>query len=323
MSGQNIRLIVTRVFIFIFLLLFFAGCAGDGEKTMKDFGIHATNLFLYYKDLDRAAQFYTETLGIEKVADYGMAKILRVASASYLILVDASKGMHSAEEPKTVAIALVTDEVEAWYDYLRAQGVEMKYKYKSGKGRPYDSFVALDPEGYFLEFERFNDHPENEKLIPVLKKNETLFPLPNQKTTVPPELGINSMVTWLYYKDMTGMQRFYENVLGLQMIVDQGWVKIYQVSATGFVGLVDETRGMHSYTETKGVTVSFILDDLKGWFSYVKRHESFELRSKNMEKDEQGRYRAFVGYDPEGYFMEFDRFYNKEGNERLMGYLVE
>ncbi|HRW99053.1 MAG TPA: glyoxalase, partial [Cyclobacteriaceae bacterium] len=32
-------------------------------RTMKDFGIDATNLFLYYKDLNKATQFYTSTLG--------------------------------------------------------------------------------------------------------------------------------------------------------------------------------------------------------------------------------------------------------------------
>ncbi|MGB4972666.1 MAG: VOC family protein, partial [Cyclobacteriaceae bacterium] len=63
-------------------------------RTMNDFGIEATNLFLYYKDLDRATQFYTETLGLELLSDYTMAKILRITSDSYLILVDATKGMH-------------------------------------------------------------------------------------------------------------------------------------------------------------------------------------------------------------------------------------
>lgn len=313
--------------ILILASLTITGCTQNQEaemkKTLKDFNIRASNLFFYYKDLDRATEFYTETLGIEMVADYGFAKILRVAETAYLILVDAEKGMHTADEPKTVAIALVTDQLEEWYDYMVAQGVEMRHEFKYKEGKPHDGFVALDPEGYLLEFERFNPHPENEKFTPILAECKTLLPSKAQKTTVPKGLGFKAMVTWLYYKDLEGMMKFYEDVLGLEMIVDQGWTKIYQVSATGFIGLVDEKRGMHSFTEEKGVTVSFIIDDLEDWYKYAKAQQPFELRSEKLEIGDENKYRAFVGYDPEGYFMEFDKFYEHSMNEKLMAYLYK
>ena len=93
-------------------------------KTLHDFGIRANNLFLYYKDLRKAGDFYSKTLGMEIVADYEMALILRMTMDSYLILVDATKGMHTAEEPKTVALALLTDQLGEWYTYLKNQNVE-------------------------------------------------------------------------------------------------------------------------------------------------------------------------------------------------------
>ena len=93
-----------------------------GFRTMKDFGIRASNLFLYYKDLDRATAFYQKTLGMELVADYQMARLFRMTADSYLILVDAAKGMHTAEEPKSVAVALLTDQLEAWLAYLSSRG---------------------------------------------------------------------------------------------------------------------------------------------------------------------------------------------------------
>lgn len=129
-------------------------------RTMKHFGIRATNAFLYYRNLAKAADFYGKTLGMEQVADYGMARIFRVTGDSYLILVDASKGMHSADEPKTVAIALITDQLEGWYDYLKTTNAKIKYDFKPKPNRPHDGFVIEDSEGYLLEFERFNDHPK-------------------------------------------------------------------------------------------------------------------------------------------------------------------
>ena len=138
---------------------------------------------------------------------------------------------------------------------------------------------------------------------------------------VPEGLGFKSTITWLYYKDLLAMQDFYQDVLGLDFIVDQGWTKIYQVSKTGFIGLVDEKKGMHNYTEKKAVNVSFILDDLEAWFEYVKENKPFELRSDQLEIGPEMKYKAFVGYDPEAYYLEFDQFYPHEDNTDLMKYL--
>ena len=85
------------------------GCGGTPEEPaeeaapaptnpFREFGITANNAFFYYDDVERAAEFYTDTLGIDLVADYDFAKILRPAATSYLILVDAEMGMHSTDE---------------------------------------------------------------------------------------------------------------------------------------------------------------------------------------------------------------------------------
>lgn len=290
-------------------------------RTMSDFGIQATNLFLYYKDLDKATKFYTETLGLELLSDYTMAKILRITSDSYLILVDATKGMHTADEPKTVALALLTNQLGEWYDYLKKEGVKIKYDYKPKEGGAHDGFVAIDPEGYLLEFETFKQHPENELFIPQLDKAETITSPSTQKNTVPDGLGFNATITWLYYKDLPPMEIFYEQTLGLSPIADQGWAKIYQSSNSGYIGLVDERRGMHNFTEKKAVNVSFILKDLDGWFKYVSENKPFELRSNEIGIGPENKYRAFVGFDPGGYYMEFDTFYEHRDNEKLLKYL--
>ena len=285
---------------------------------LESFGITANNAFLYYDDLETATKFYTETLGLRVAADYGFAKIVQVANTSYLTLVDADSGMHSTDEPKTVAIALITDQLDEWYAYLVEQGLEMRYDFNPTEGRPHDGFVTYDPEGYYLEFERFNDHPENEHFLPLLEQTATLYPDPSQTTTVPDGLGFKATVLWLYYKDTAGALSFLEEKLGFEKVVDQGWAWIYQTSPSGYIGPVDETRGMHSFTEQKAVTVSFFTDNLDGWHSYVSETNAFELRETEVHADSVGRFRAFVGYDPEGYFLEFDTFLEHELNVKLL-----
>jgi catechol 2,3-dioxygenase-like lactoylglutathione lyase family enzyme len=282
-------------------------------KTIDDFGIKATNLFLYYDDLKKAGEFYTEILGMELVADYGMALILKMAAASYLVLVDAGLGAHSSDEPKTVALALLTDQLEEWYSYLKQNKVEIKYDYKPKQGSAHDGFVAVDPEGYLLEFERFNQHPENEKFIPLLKQNIENSPETN--------LGIHSTITWLYYKNVLAMQNFFQDVLGLEMVADQGWTKIYKVSETGFLAIVDEKRGMHNWTEKKAVNIGFIVNNLDFLFEYVKDNQTFELRDTTMYFNPDGRYKAVVGFCPENYYLEFNEFLEHELNETLLSYL--
>ena len=288
-------------------------------RTMADFGIKATNLFLYYKDLSSAGAFYTNTLGMELVADYGMALILRMTTDSYLILVDATKGMHTADEPKTVALALLTEQLEEWYDYLNTKNVKIKYKYKQGPA--HDGFVAIDPEGYLLEFERFNQHFENEKFIPILTQNRTTSISSNPNSSKPKNLKIHSTITWLYNKDVLSMEHFYQNVLGLELVADQGWTKIYQASNTGFLAIVDEKRGMHDFTEKKAVNVGIILEELEPWFNYVKTNQVVDLRDQELNIGPETRYKSFVGYGPEGYYWEFDAFFPHEDNEVLLKYL--
>ena len=99
-------------------------------------------------------------------------------------------------------------------------------------------------------------------------------------------------------------------------MVDQGWAKVYQASATGFIGPVDGTRGLHTATEDKAVTVSFFTDDVAAWLDRA-RTLGLELRTPELT-DESGRVSVFVAYDPEGYFLEWDTFLDVEGNERLL-----
>jgi catechol 2,3-dioxygenase-like lactoylglutathione lyase family enzyme len=297
--------------VLVLLCVTIAACGRAPEEQiavtpMDEFGTTASNVFFYYENLDAASSFYSDVLGFRTVADYGKAKIMQIAPKSFLTLVDASIGMHSAEEPKTTAIALVTDQLEPWWDYIQTQDVQMRTtEFALREGGPHDGFVAIDPEGYFLEFERFNAHEENREFLPMLDNTDTLYPEPGT-SNVPPGMGFKATIVWFYYKDMERIQHFYEDVIGLDMVVDQGWAKIYSLGPTAYFGPVDEKRGMHNYTEQKGVTLSLITADIDGWYERMSQHDAVEMRSEKIS--EQERYRAFVAYDPEGYYLEWDIF---------------
>jgi len=286
-------------------------------------GIQALNAFYYYRALEAAWDFYTRILGFRTVADYGFAKMLQVGPTSFLTLVDEAEGMHDAAEPKSVTLAVVTEEVEEWWEYLTGQGVEMRASLgEVDPGRPHNGFVAVDPEGYFLEFERFNPHPENQKLLPVLAEVEALYPdggetAPGVSSPRTDGLGVQGTVLWLYYEDLGAIQDFYREALEVDILVDQGWAKVFPASTTGFLGFVDGSRGLHTATAEKAVTVSFLTSDLQGWWNHLEGVAGFRFRS--AEPSPEGDFvLTFVGYDPEGYFLEWDDFLPVADNEGLL-----
>ena len=284
------------------------------------FGSTASNVFFYYEDVEAATEFYQKVMGFRIAADYGFAKIMQVAPKSFITLVDETKGMHSSTEPKTTAIALLTDQLEEWWEYIRTQDIEMRStEFNQVEGRPHHGFVAVDPEGYLLEFERFNVHAENELFMPLLDESDTLYPHP-AASNVPAGLGFKATIVWFYYKDMDAIQAFYEEVMGFDLVVDQGWAKIYQIGPTGFFGPVDESRGMHHFTEDKAVTLSIFTTNIDQWYDYLSKHERIEMRSKEIEVEDE--YRAFVAYDPEGYYLEWDVFSDIPANEELVKILA-
>ena len=162
-------------------------------------------------------------------------------------------------------------------------------------------FVVMDPEGYKIEFEQFNPHPENELLMPLLdalpgdkndspKKTHLLRPsilktiiLPRQArdkhrentqkerlcvfllVDVPtslPGLSFHAHISWLYYRDPPAARSWHTGVLGLEMVLTQPTVAdVYQTSPSGFFGAVNEANGMSDWAPSPAITLSFLCAD--------------------------------------------------------------
>jgi lactoylglutathione lyase len=133
-------------------------------------GVQANIVFLYYKDVPAAQRFYEDVIGLTLTVDQGFAKIYQVSPTSFVGLVDESQGLHRASEAKPVTLSFVTAQVDQWYDYLVSKGVKMRGPVRDATRHPTRGFVAHDPEGYFLEFETFLDHPQNALLLRALGK---------------------------------------------------------------------------------------------------------------------------------------------------------
>ena len=121
----------------------------------------------------------------------------------------------------------------------------------------------------------------------------------------PPKLPngkAEKLITFIYYKDLQKGMDFYGKVLGFPLEIDQGWSKIYRISEAGYVGVVDETRGMHKWHETKTLQICIRVPDADEWYEYCKSIEVENL--SEMFQSEELKIKAFVFDDPEGYQVE-------------------
>ncbi len=128
---------------------------------------------------------------------------------------------------------------------------------------------------------------------------------------VPPDAGaVELTITFFYYRDLGAAMRFYEEIMGFALAIDQGWSKIYRIGGGAHVGLVDEAKGMHKSAPVKPVQLCIRVPDVDAWHEYAKARNVASL-SKLFENDTLG-IRAFVFEDPEGYQIEIQSA-NKPG----------
>ena len=251
-------------------------------RDLEDFGIQSLEVKWFYRDLAKAKDFYKTVLGLELVEETENTAKFLIAGDSFLTLQALANSGYSGKEPKSVALAFLTDQLENWYAHLQEQKVTIKYPLKQNPGGPHDGFVAVDPEGYFLEFETFFQHPENEVLIPELSE------LQAKSTRHGEKLQFTGSVVWLYYKDMLPAELFVEESLGLTKSADQGWAKVYKLSQNGYLGLVDGLRGMNTFSPEKLVEINVDLENPGPWENYLKANSQDSTRKASSFKDAGG-----------------------------------
>ncbi|MGD1994201.1 MAG: VOC family protein [Anaerolineae bacterium] len=114
---------------------------------------------------------------------------------------------------------------------------------------------------------------------------------------------IDEQITFLYTRDLESTARFYEEVVGLPMVVDQGSCRIYRVSGNAFLGFCQR----ESAPETpRGIIVTVVTDAVDEWHAFLQaRGVDFE-KPPTINPDYE-IYHCFLR-DPNGYLIEIQQF---------------
>lgn len=112
----------------------------------------------------------------------------------------------------------------------------------------------------------------------------------------------DAQITFLPVVDLERSRAFYEGVLGLQLVLDQGTCHIFKATDAAFFGtcLNDDARA------ADGAIVTFVIDDVDGWCERITEAGGLVERGP-AQNDRFGIYHAFLR-DPDGHLIEIQRF---------------
>ena len=114
--------------------------------------------------------------------------------------------------------------------------------------------------------------------------------------------GFDQQVTFLLVSDLEKSTRFYADILGLELVLDQGDCRIYRITETAFVGICERTdRG-----DPGSILLTLVTNDVD------RRHESLIAAGAVCEQSPRHNtkynvYHAFYR-DPDGYLVEVQQF---------------
>ena len=83
-------------------------------------------------------------------------------------------------------------------------------------------------------------------------------------------MKLSSQITFLYFKELTGPAHFFEKILQLQKVDDQGFARIYQITGGAFIGIVDEAQGYCDAPTAKNVLITLVTEDVHHWYERLK-----------------------------------------------------
>lgn len=113
-------------------------------------------------------------------------------------------------------------------------------------------------------------------------------------------------ITFFYYDDLAPISAFYENILGLELVLDQGVAKIYRIGQHSYFGIVDGTRGHLPAQPVSAVLLTIVDEDVHGWHQRLQA-----LEVSGLSEIQRGNYcEHFFFNDPAGYAVEIQRFHN-------------
>ena len=115
---------------------------------------------------------------------------------------------------------------------------------------------------------------------------------------------IDSQITFVYTRDLQRSIRFYEEVLGFALAVDQGSCRIYHLTGRkAYFGICQREDAPEDGT---GLIITLVTHDVDGWYERIQSR-GWTCEHPPRHNETYGIYHFFLR-DPSGYLIEIQRF---------------
>ena len=118
--------------------------------------------------------------------------------------------------------------------------------------------------------------------------------------------GISAGITFFYHKDIEPAVRFYGEIMGFQLVSDQGWAKIFRIAGNSYMGVVAGEKGFRRPQEKNAVLLTVVVDNVQEWYERLRETEIILLTE--LQDKPEIQVRCFFLQDPAGYAIEVQQF---------------
>lgn len=120
---------------------------------------------------------------------------------------------------------------------------------------------------------------------------------------------IDQQITFLYTPDLAVTAHFYEQVMGLDLVLDQGICRIYATAPNAYLGFCERADPK---IDPSAVIFTLVTNNVDGWYETL-RGKGIEFEKLPTLNPHYQIYHCFLR-DPNGYLIEIQRFEDPRWN---------
>ncbi len=115
--------------------------------------------------------------------------------------------------------------------------------------------------------------------------------------------SIDQQVTFLFTRDLRQTAQFYEETLGLRLVLDQGSCRIYRISQDGFLGFCERAEAPE---QPQGIIITLATHEVDAWYEQLQQ-KGVVFEKPPQHNPKYDIYHCFLR-DPNGYLLEIQQF---------------
>lgn len=118
-----------------------------------------------------------------------------------------------------------------------------------------------------------------------------------------PDSGFLQQITFLHSNNLDSTLYFYSEILGLNLVRDQGTCLIFEVTNTAYLGFCEHIEQIKA---GRRIILTLVTEDVDLWYKRLKE-KNVELMGVPKANPKYHIYHFFLK-DPDGYTIEIQKF---------------